>query len=146
MTPAPTVTTVELRPGRPFAAAIHGGIRIRVLKGTIWATTCGSGDDAWLQAGDELLIPTACLCLLEAVDEPANVALLAADTKGGVPSSSAAFVLRAMARGALTVVFLVIVPARLRPTMVPCAAVMASAACSTHDAPFLTSIRPEVHA
>ena len=68
----------HLAAGETLAVTLPVRARIRVTRGTVWATTRGSHDDVWLQAGQQHLLPSAGLTVLEAAGTPAIVELLPA--------------------------------------------------------------------
>lgn len=122
----PGSRTIELEPDKPLAVTVARGARVRVVDGTIWATTSGSLDDVRLQSGDEHLIPNEGLTVLEAVNARSSVALT---TSIGLDQTSLRHAIVGMAAVAMTlatIVLLVILPAQLSPGAVEACAPTAS--------------------
>jgi hypothetical protein len=104
---------LDLVPGKPFAATIPEGARIRVVAGTIWATTSGSPEDTWLQPGEEHQVPKGGLTVLEAAGTRSTVELLPRLARDQGSIVRAICVVAAFALSALTLTSLVILPAEV---------------------------------
>ena len=105
---------LDLVPGKPFAATIPEGARIRVVAGTIWATTSGSPEDTWLQPGEEHQVPKGGLTVLEAAGTRSTVELLPRLARSQGSIVRAICVVAAFALSALTFfASLVILPAEV---------------------------------
>lgn len=114
-------TRMFLEPGRTFAVPTVAGARLRVVDGSVWATTSGSPDDVWLSAGDEHTVGKPGLTVIESVARSTvefipRSASEARDWTGARFESvlaRAACKLGAAAMTAITVVLLVILPAQV---------------------------------
>jgi hypothetical protein len=67
---------INLAPNQMFAANLPRDVGVRVLEGPIWATTSGSPEDIWLQAGDEHRVSSCARTVLQASDRPSIVELV----------------------------------------------------------------------
>jgi len=75
----------HLAAGETLAVTLPVRARIRVTRGTVWATTRGCHDDVWLQAGEQHLLPSAGLTVLEAAGTPATIELSPAKKRTSNP-------------------------------------------------------------
>jgi Protein of unknown function (DUF2917) len=64
-----------LAPGKTFAVPTVAGSRVRVVDGMVWATTSNNPDDVWLGAGDEHIVQSPGLTVVESV-APSTIELL----------------------------------------------------------------------
>ncbi len=64
-----------LEAGRTFSFATVAGARVRVLDGTVWATTSASPHDIWLRSGEEHTVTRRGLTVIESVT-PSTVELI----------------------------------------------------------------------
>src|SRR5450755_1998482 len=110
-----------LEPGKTFAAPTAAGARIRVVDGTIWATTSANPHDVWLKAGQEHTVERQGLTVIESVTR-ATVELIppaAAKAQGRITSRydvafpRAACNLAAIAMTAITIGLFVVAPAKI---------------------------------
>jgi hypothetical protein len=110
-----------LEPGKIFAVPTVAGARIRVVDGTIWATTSASPHDVWLSAGQEHTMERRGLTVIESVTR-ASFELIppsAAKTGGRITSRydiaipRTACNLAAIAMTAITIGLFVVVPAKM---------------------------------
>ncbi len=107
------LATLKLDPGKPFAANLPEGVRVRVVDGTVWATTSGNPEDTWLRAGEEHRLSSGRLTVLEAAGRPSTVELLPRLARDQGSIGRMACAIAALALAGLTVVSLVILPAQM---------------------------------
>jgi ferric-dicitrate binding protein FerR (iron transport regulator) len=107
------LATLKLDLGKPFAATIPEGVRVRVVDGTVWATTSGNPEDTWLQAGEEHRLSSGGLTVLEAAGTRSTVELLPRLARDQGSIGRMACAIAALALAELTIVSLVILPAQM---------------------------------
>ena len=81
-----------LEAGKTLAFATAPGGRLRVVDGTVWATTSGCLDDVWLHSGDEYRFGRSGLTVIESTRR--SVVELAPRIGSGRMPSIASFVQR----------------------------------------------------
>ena len=64
--------SMRLGAAQTLAVTLPVGTWIRVIDGTLWATTSGSLDDRWLRAGEVHQVPSGGMTVLEAVSSAAT--------------------------------------------------------------------------
>ena len=111
-----------LEPGKTFAVPTVAGARLRVVDGTVWATTSSNPDDVWLGAGEEHTLQNPGLTVIESVAH-STVELIpptaTPGTRGHIMNRyeikipRAACNIAAIAMTAITIGLLVILPARM---------------------------------
>ncbi|HSW26581.1 MAG TPA: DUF2917 domain-containing protein [Burkholderiaceae bacterium] len=56
-------------------ARLHGGVRLRVLRGLLWLTVDGEPDDHMLERGADFTLPRGRKALVQALDAQASLQL-----------------------------------------------------------------------
>jgi Protein of unknown function (DUF2917) len=119
---------IFLAPGKTFALPTVAGSRVRVVDGMVWATTSNNPDDVWLGPGDEHVVQSPGLTVVESVArstiELLPPAAIGPDTgsngTGGhimnryqirIPRAACHFA--AIAMTAITIGLLVVLPAKI---------------------------------
>jgi hypothetical protein len=132
-----------LEPGKTFAVPTVAGARLRVLDGTVWATTSNSPDDVWLGAGQEHTVQSSGLTVIEAVGR-STIELLPpteSATRGHIMKRyeitipRAACNIAALAMTVITFALLVLLPATSGSDTRQAASQLASRAVATTPAP-----------
>jgi len=132
-----------LEPGKTFAVPTVAGARLRVVDGTVWATTSNSPDDVWLGAGQEHTVQSSGLTVIEAVSR-STVELLPPNesaTRGHIMKRyeiripRAACNIAALAMTAITIALIVVLPAMSGSDTRPSGAQLASSAVATTPMP-----------
>jgi hypothetical protein len=114
------------------------GARVRVVDGTVWATTSASPDDVWLTSGEEHTFSRPGLTVIESVG-PSTVELIPPDGDVGghvlnryeTDAPKAACSAAAVAMAAMTIAVLVVLPAKIETRATARPAVLSGVVAAT---------------